>query len=344
MAAAESKSRSQVVAALLACLVAGAACRRPAETDAGGSRGDEPAEESYPQKGEVRLVVRAAEVRVPLGGDVVFHVKVENASKAAIRVNRPRLSRNSVSFRVRSDAFDLAWIDRIRIREGPQGAAPDPETVAEIAPGGSIEGEVRATAVMTGKLTFLPVYTWQGAPEPVTSPPISVEVTPADGKAHLGWRIETSQGTIEARFRPDLAFGTCEAIASLAKSGFYDGLTFHRAVQGFMAQGGDPTGQGWGGPGFMLRPEFHGKLPHRRGVISMARQTRPDTAGSQFFVMFGEAAHLDKAGYTAFADMVSGDEALARLETLAANPIDRSGSEAPRERITIKKTSLVLLP
>lgn len=297
-----------------------------------------------PEPGDLKLVVTTPTPTVPLGGDIVFRVKVTNGGSARARVNRPRLSSGSFTLRVRSDVFDAAWVSRTPIRESKEGAQPDPETVAEIPPGGSVEADVTTTAVLPGRLTFAPVYTWQGAPGPLTADALSIDVTADPAKPRLGWRLETSHGTFEARLRPDLAYGTCEAIASLAKRGFYDGLTFHRAVRGFMIQGGDPSGEGWGGPGFMLRRELSTSLRHRRGVLSMARQSQPDTAGSQFFVMFGDATHLDRSGYTTFGEVVDGETTLARLESVAADPNDPSRREKPSEKVTILRSTLVTLP
>ncbi|MCE9635869.1 MAG: peptidylprolyl isomerase [Planctomycetes bacterium] len=155
-------------------------------------------------------------------------------------------------------------------------------------------------------------------------------------------RLETSHGTIDAKLRADLAFQTATAYATLVKRGFFDGIKFHRVIQGFMAQGGDPKGEGWGGPGYTLRRELHGKLPHTRGVFSMARQQRPDTAGSQFFIMFRNAPELDKLGYTTFGEMAAGGETLARIEALGSNAPD-GGPQAPKEPISIKKATLIFL-
>lgn len=332
--------RTAPLARMLVVALAAAAAACTGDGDAKPDDGWTP--DPVPEPGDVKLSVAAAETNVPLGEDIVFRVKVSNTGKVLARVNQPRISTESLQFRVRSESFDSAWVTRIPYREG---AGPDPETVAEIQPGGTLEAEVRTVAVMSGRLVFSPVYTWQGADQPVTCDAVTVEVAPAGGKSHLGFRMETSHGTMEAKLRPDVAYGTCEAQAALIKKGFFDGLTFHRVIQGFMAQGGDPLGNGQGGPGYRLRLEFDGKLRHRRGVFSMARQSQPvDSAGSQFFVMFAERPDLDRGRYTTFAEMTTGDDALARLESVGASQNSRPGMDAPREKITITKASLVLLP
>lgn len=118
-------------------------------------------------------------------------------------------------------------------------------------------------------------------------------------------------GTIEAELYPDKAPNTVNNFIELANSGFYDGLTFHRVVKGFMNQGGDPKGDGTGGPGYSIKGEFSGNgyeandLKHTTGVLSMARAQNPDSAGSQFFIMAGDSPSLD-GQYAAFGKVISG--------------------------------------
>ena len=118
-------------------------------------------------------------------------------------------------------------------------------------------------------------------------------------------------GTIEAELYPDKAPNTVNNFIELANSGFYDGLTFHRIVEGFMNQGGDPKGDGTGGPGYSIKGEFSGNgyeandLKHTTGVLSMARAQNPDSAGSQFFIMAADARSLD-GQYAAFGKVING--------------------------------------
>lgn len=118
-------------------------------------------------------------------------------------------------------------------------------------------------------------------------------------------------GTIEAELYPDKAPNTVNNFIELANSGFYDGLTFHRIVKGFMNQGGDPKGDGTGDPGYSIKGEFSGNgykandLKHTTGVLSMARAQNPDSAGSQFFIMAGDSPNLD-GQYAAFGKVISG--------------------------------------
>src|SRR6185312_11848656 len=119
-------------------------------------------------------------------------------------------------------------------------------------------------------------------------------------------------GTVTIRLRPDLAPGHVERITELAKEGFYDGVVFHRVIPGFMAQGGDPTGTGMGGskkPN--LKAEFS-DTPHVRGACSMARSSNPNSANSQFFIVFDDATFLD-GQYTVWGEVTDGMEAVDAL-------------------------------
>ncbi len=124
--------------------------------------------------------------------------------------------------------------------------------------------------------------------------------------------LETTQGPVVIAFRPDLAPGHVARITELAKSGFYDGVVFHRVIDGFMAQTGDPTGTGTGGSGKKLPAEFS-REPHVRGTASMARAGHPDSADSQFFLCFGNASFLD-GQYTVWGQVVEGMENVDKIK------------------------------
>ncbi len=123
--------------------------------------------------------------------------------------------------------------------------------------------------------------------------------------------LEMEQGgSLRFELYPDVAPISVENFVKLAKEGFYDGLTFHRIVPGFVIQGGDPTGTGMGGPGWHIKGEFasngvRNDLKHTRGVLSWARSMDPDSAGSQFFIMVDDAPHLD-GDYAAFGKVTEG--------------------------------------
>lgn len=118
--------------------------------------------------------------------------------------------------------------------------------------------------------------------------------------------IETSKGNVVVEMRPDLAPNHVGRIKELARQGFYDGVPFHRVIEGFMAQTGDPTGTGAGGSGQKLAAEFNAE-PHTRGAVSMARAQSPDSADSQFFICFDDATFLDRK-YTVWGRVIEGME------------------------------------
>ena len=124
--------------------------------------------------------------------------------------------------------------------------------------------------------------------------------------------LETTQGAVTIAMRPDLAPGHVERIKELAREGFYDGVPFHRVIEGFMAQTGDPTGTGMGGSGKKLRAEFN-KEPHVRGTVSMARAQDPNSGDSQFFICFDDATFLD-GQYTAWGNVIEGMENVDKIK------------------------------
>ncbi|MBV8331669.1 MAG: peptidylprolyl isomerase [Candidatus Eremiobacteraeota bacterium] len=137
-------------------------------------------------------------------------------------------------------------------------------------------------------------------------------------------RITTDKGDIVVKLFPDDAPMHSAAFLKLAKSGFYDGLTFHRVEPGFVVQGGDPDGNGTGGPGYHLKAEFNAR-PHLRGTLAMARASDPNSAGSQFYICLADARFLD-GEYTVFGEMSEGFDALDalrrgdRMQKLAVEP------------------------
>ena len=133
---------------------------------------------------------------------------------------------------------------------------------------------------------------------------------------------------------------TAANFKKLVSEGFYDGLTFHRIIPGFMIQGGDPTGTGMGGPGYSIRGEFKGNgfdnnLKHDKGVLSMARSMHPDSAGSQFFLMVERAPHLD-GQYAAFGKVIEGIEACEEIVSVRRNGQDKPFEDQVMEKLTVE--------
>jgi peptidyl-prolyl cis-trans isomerase B (cyclophilin B) len=158
--------------------------------------------------------------------------------------------------------------------------------------------------------------------------------------------IKTAYGEMTIAFWSDVAPKTVENFKKLARSGFYDGTAFHRIIKGFMIQGGCPNtkaGQsgmpGTGGPGWKVKAEFN-KKPHVRGVISMARSSDPDSAGSQFFLCHGNAGFLD-GKYTAFGELVKGDDVLEKIANVPTSHGGGGEKSTPVERVGVESVKIV---
>src|SRR3954464_8691425 len=154
--------------------------------------------------------------------------------------------------------------------------------------------------------------------------------------------IKTSEGEMVAEFWPDVAPKTVANFKKLAKSGFYDGTAFHRVINGFMIQGGDPLTKDeskqsrWesSDPGYKIDAEFN-KKSHERGVLSMARSQDPNSAGSQFFICHGAPKFLD-GQYPAFGKLIKGDDVLEKIATTKTLPGDR-----PEKRMNVESIKIV---
>ena len=144
---------------------------------------------------------------------------------------------------------------------------------------------------------------------------------------------------IKAELYPDIAPNTVNNFISLVKKGFYNGLNFHRIINGFMIQGGCPEGTGMGGPNYSIKGEFSqngfkNDLKHTEGVLSMARSMRPDSAGSQFFIMHKAAPHLDGA-YAAFGKVIEGMDVVNKIATARTTYGDRPVKEQKMASVTV---------
>lgn len=144
---------------------------------------------------------------------------------------------------------------------------------------------------------------------------------------------------IKAELYPEIAPNTVNNFISLVKKGFYNGLIFHRVINGFMIQGGCPDGTGMGGPNYSIKGEFSqngfkNDLKHTEGVLSMARSMRPDSAGSQFFIMHKDAPHLDGA-YAAFGKVTEGMDVVNKIATTRTTYGDRPVKEQKMASITV---------
>jgi peptidyl-prolyl cis-trans isomerase B (cyclophilin B) len=149
-------------------------------------------------------------------------------------------------------------------------------------------------------------------------------------------QLDTTEGIIVLDMFPAVAPGHVGNLLGLAKIGYYDGLTFHRIIKGFMIQGGCPEGSGSGGPGYTIRAEFN-KTPHEPGTLSMARTSDPNSAGSQFFICLERTPHLD-GQYTAFGKTANA-ESLAVVKAIGA--VKTGGDDRPAKAIKINKATVL---
>ena len=154
--------------------------------------------------------------------------------------------------------------------------------------------------------------------------------------------VKTSFGNIKFNLMSDIAPETVRNFSQLAKSGFYNGTLFHRIIPGFMIQGGDPNTKnsdkstwGQGGPGYNLKAEFNSRS-HLRGIVSMARATDPDSAGSQFFIVTSDSTFLDRQ-YTVFGEVVEGMEVADKIVNLPRDGNDCPKQEAKMLEVTISE-------
>lgn len=153
--------------------------------------------------------------------------------------------------------------------------------------------------------------------------------------------FEMENGDImKAELYPQIAPNTVNNFISLINKGYYDGLTFHRVIRGFMIQGGCPDGTGMGGPGYSIKGEFSqngftNDLKHSPGVLSMARTMAPDSAGSQFFIMHQNSPHLDGA-YAAFGQIIEGMDTVNKIAETATDYSDRPMEPQVMKKVTVE--------
>ena len=147
-------------------------------------------------------------------------------------------------------------------------------------------------------------------------------------------------GKIVAELYPEIAPETVNNFVSLASKGFYDGTIFHRVISGFMIQGGDPDGNGTGGPGYCIKGEFlmngfKNTLSHKRGVLSMARASLPNSAGSQFFIMHADSKFLNNQ-YAAFGKVTEGMDVVDAIAAQKTDRNDRPNEEQKMKKVTVE--------
>ena len=191
--------------------------------------------------------------------------------------------------------------------------------------GKSVEGKGIATAVMAAVIIAILIVTGVSA---------YFMVRPGEEMNKIAV-IETNMGTMEIELYEDKAPITTGNFIDLIENGFYDGVIFHRIIQGFMIQGGDPTGTGMGGPGYTIQDEFHPDLKHdSKGILSMAN-SGPNTGGSQFFITLAPQPHLD-GFHSVFGKLTQGENVLDAIGAVETDSGDRPIEEVVMNTVTIR--------
>lgn len=300
-------------------------------------------------------VTLTAQQSVALGSAIRLEVRVENRGKETLAVREPAFDYRSIDFLVQFDG----GVESRLTRYHPRAGEPSLLRGEDLAPGGVLALEHEVPAVAAGAWRFTPMF--RGARgQPVAGAAAVVRVAAAAGAERLALRIETAQGAIDCELWPELAPATCLHMAGLARGGFFDGLTFHRVIRGFMIQGGCPRGNGSGDPGYTVEAEFadpgNAAASHRAGVLSMARNGDPyeslgkepresfrNSAGSQFFICEADAVFLD-GKYTSFGRVVAG---FAAVQAIAASPVTQGADGAasqPVAPVAMSRVSLAPRP
>lgn len=318
----------------------------------------------------LELTVVPKQTEVVVGGRIEFTVKLTNTGDAPEELYELAEDRMVVSFDVQLDGGKTFIYEKIHhVPDDPTQPKLD-WTKSPLEPGQSWTLDVGMPALQAGTFSVKAIYARPsrkpltgGGQHPASPTPTSPTVEAAkvdftvkpDGdKNAVEVRFITTAGPMRARLFAADALGTCLHFANLIQAGgefngkvrhpFYDGLTFHRVMPGFMIQGGDPKGDGTGGPGYSIPAEFAlGEIPdhlkHHPGTLSMARSGHPDSAGCQFFIAVGSPTHLD-GQYTSFGELTRGlDVAYSIAEVDAIETLTGEKSK-PLERIELEQVSL----
>ena len=191
---------------------------------------------------------------------------------------------------------------------------------------------IRTTLMLAASLLAIGAAAAFAAPQVSKPTPPTAEEIAKYAKAKA--TITTKFGKIVVKFFPDVAPMHVKNFITLAEAGFYNGTPFHRVIPGFMIQGGDPSGNGTGGPGYTIPAEFTTKKKHTAGILSMARTNDPNSAGSQFFIMVAPSPHLD-GQYSIFGEVVEGMDAVNKIVATPRNPRDM-----PLERVDMTEVKI----
>lgn len=285
-------------------------------------------------EGDFLLEAALEQNHVKLGEDAVLLLTLTNRTASTVRLPKLRLASDSVSVRVRT-ASGEATLTRLfgAFLEDAEGALefrPSATPLRDVEPGAALQGRVTVPLVVTGPVTLTAVLS-NGTATRLEARPVAVDVP---GRQRVYAQVETTKGP----FRIDLdgagSYASVASFWSLAREGFFDGLSFHRVVAGVLAQTGDPRGNGTGGPGWYLPSEKTAPSP-ARGDVGLARGAHADSAGSQWFVL-GEAREEIAGGYVRLGSVVEGLDA---VDALVSAPLDpKPGRPKSPDRVLSVRT------
>jgi len=312
-------------------------------------------EKAAPPTPPLKITVVPAQSEVTIGDWMVITLTLTNMTAGKMDIIKPMLDIDSVSFYIKNTplsgnagkSFGYSVITP-SVYEHNRGQMAK----ISLEPGAEFKQTFKIPAATLG-LWEITLY-YQGFSKLLSAEPLKINVLPPKSDPPAGEagkpeklkdgeliaNIDTSKGAMKCRFFFNDAPNTAMNFIRLAKEGFYDKLTFHRIVKGFMIQGGCPLGNGGGNPGYSIKGEFNAHK-HLKGTLSMARSSHNDSAGSQFFICHGAVPRLDNQ-YTAFGELIEGTDVLDALASVKTfpNPNNPEEISKPVENVFIKFVSL----
>ncbi|MFH0887949.1 MAG: peptidylprolyl isomerase [Planctomycetota bacterium] len=291
----------------------------------------------------LKLTISSPQTEVVIGDWIQIDLTLANTTDMDMRVVKPVIDIDSISFQIKNTPLsdkEKAW-SFIYSTITPSVYEHKKDTMEKITIATKSEFKTKFNIPALVLASWQIKASYQGGSGIVSSelldfkiiPPKSEKADEVINDGELTATIETSKGTMSCRFFFNAAPNTMLNFVKSAKDGFYNNLIFHRIIKGFMIQGGCPQGTGTGGPGYSIKAEFN-KNKHLKGILSMARSTSNDSAGSQFFICLAPAPSLDNQ-YTAFGELLEGKDVLDAIGSVKTGASDR-----PVENVTIKKISV----
>jgi len=288
---------------------------------------------------KLEVTVKAPE-KVTLGEDLEISISVKNVGEAATPMRAIQLSSHSAFLEVSG----RRWKQPFAILRFP-GGIPNltPAAQTPLAAGQVLEGKLTITTVETGAFELrvgvtghVPYPLPRGLKvKPFYSAKLKVDVRPSkEGAVRYQVVMKTNHGEVRLSLDDEAAPCSVRNFVTLIRKDFYSGLKFHRVIKGFMIQGGDPKGDGSGGPGYSIPAEFSRTRQHKPGALAMARTGHPHTAGSQFYVCLGSPKHLD-GQYTIFGQVVEGQSVIDAIGALPVGAADKPTTDAVMETLTL---------